>query len=290
MTWIRRLSLLVLAVVALGVAALIAGVWIARSTPVVRRISMGLEGWPAGAPPLRVALLSDIHIGGAAMDAGRLTRIVAQVNAQRPDLVLIAGDFVNGHDPQAAPRYAAELVAPLSRLSAPLGTAAVLGNHDQGTTPQAIEAALARAHVEVLENRAVRRGPLTLVGVGDAYSGHDRLAQALASAAGMAGARIVLTHSPDLAWRLPAGWPLLLAGHTHCGQVYIPFVSNLFLRRQNGRLFDPRYRCGLVRDPGRLTVVTAGLGASGPQVRLGAPPDWWLITLGPRRAGATSPG
>jgi predicted MPP superfamily phosphohydrolase len=271
---------------ALAGAMIAIGIREAGSSPIERHLSLGLPNWPKDASPLRIALLSDIHFGNRAMGIERLNSIVEQVNTARPDLILLAGDFVVGHDPVGATQRAAELEAPLSRLSAPLGVIAVLGNHDHWTAPDAIRDALRRAHIIVLGNRAVRRGPVTVVGIDDAFSGHDDLGRAASSLAGIGGIPIILTHSPDLVHKLGLGFPLVLAGHTHCGQVVLPWYGPLLTRapRENWKpLYDVRYRCGVVRDADRVIVVTAGLGSGSSPVRLGAPPDWWLLNLGPKR-------
>jgi hypothetical protein len=218
------------------------------------------------------------------MDAGRLRRIVGQVNAARPDLVLLAGDFVTGHDAAGAEERAAGLEGPLSDLDAPLGTIAVLGNHDHWTSPSAVRAALVRAGITVLGNEAVRRGPLAILGVDDAFSGHDDVAATVASWKTISGIPLVLTHAPDLVHKLSGEFPLVLAGHTHCGQVVLPWLGPILTRspKQQWRpLYDTRYRCGVVRDGNRTVVVTAGVGSGTSPVRLGAPPDWWLLTVGP---------
>ena len=256
----------------------------AQATPIIRRITIAMPGWPRGAPGVRVALLSDIHLGNLGMEPRRLDKIVDQVNAARPDVVLIAGDFVTGHNPTGAAERAAGLTLPLARLRAPLGVIAVLGNHDHWTGSEAVRQALKKAHITVLENQAVRRGPLVIVGVGDRFSGHDDVSQAWAEARPLGGTPIVLTHSPDIAPVLPPVFPLVLAGHTHCGQVVLPGFGPLLTRapREHWRqLYNPRYRCGIIRDPGRVTIVTAGLGSGTTPLRLGAMPDWWLLTLRP---------
>lgn len=249
----------------------------ARSDPVIRRATLSLPGWQRGEPPVRVALLGDIHIGGPAMDEGRLRRIVGQVNALRPDLVLIAGDFISGHDPVAGARAAAQLGAPLSGLRARYGVVAVLGNHDHWTAPELIHTQLESAGIVVLENEVARRGPLTIGGVDDPFTERDRMADVLAR---MTSPGLILAHSPDIAPETPHN-TLVLAGHTHCGQVVLPFVGPLVQTSPvlGRRLYDPRYRCGIIRDGARVVVVTGGLGASFP-FRLGAPPDIWLLTLG----------
>ncbi|MBV9931231.1 MAG: metallophosphoesterase [Alphaproteobacteria bacterium] len=275
---------LVLLLLALLAGTFVYGLREAVSPPLRREARLALPGWPRGTPPLRVALLSDIHLGNRAMTPARLHAIVASVNAAHPDIVLLAGDFVAGRRSDGATAKAAALSAPLSRLRAPLGIVAVLGNHDYWTDPGAVRAALAKAGVTVLANQAVARGPLALLGVDDAFSGHDDVPATLASH--VRGVPVVLSHSPDVVHKLGAGFPLVLAGHTHCGQVVLPWYGPVTTRAPLAGwkpLYDPRYRCGLVQSDGRRVVVTAGLGSGTTPIRLGAPPDWWLLTLGPRR-------
>lgn len=261
---------------------IVSGLSNARSDPVLKETEIEIADWPRRTPPLRMALLSDIHLGGPAMTTERLGRIVTQVNAGKPHLVLIAGDFVNGHDATGAAVRAARLSSPLSRLRAPLGVVAVLGNHDHWTAPASIRAALEAARITVLDNHASRRGPITLIGVGDAFSGHDRPAQAWSAARRLPGPRIVLTHSPDVASKLPLERSLVLAGHTHCGQVVLPVIGALVSHgplQKGRRLYDPAFRCGVIRQAGRTIIVTGGLGGGTVPLRFGAPPDWWLLTL-----------
>lgn len=279
---------------ALLVAAAGAGTWLyakheARADPVLRRLRVNVTGWPEGAKPVTVALISDIHIGSRAMDTARLARIADQINAAHPDLVLIAGDFIYGHGPEEGARLAPGLTAPLARLHAPLGVVAVPGNHDHWTGVRAVREALEAAGVTVLANQAVRRGPLRILGFDDSFSGHADVGVTLRSGAGLGGVPVALTHSPGIIGRLPPGVNLLLAGHTHCGQVVFPLIgAPTDWPDPPKRLYDPRYRCGVVRDPGRVTVVTGGLGTSGPALRLGAPPEIWLLTLMPAAMAQTS--
>ena len=256
----------------------------ARSKPIMRQIMLQLPDLAKGSPPTRIALLGDIHLGNQGMEPARLADIVDQVNASHPDLILLAGDFVTGHDAQGAAERAAGLTRPLARLRAPLGVVAVLGNHDHWTAPGAVREALNKAGIVVLENQAVRRGSFAVIGVGDRFSGHDDLPSSLAAGHNAGGIPIVLTHSPDVVPDLPANLPLVLAGHTHCGQVVLPWIGPLLMRAPKDhwrQLYNPRYRCGIVRDGARTTIVTAGVGSGTSPVRIGAMPDWWLITLQP---------
>jgi predicted MPP superfamily phosphohydrolase len=268
------------AIVLAAAAALVAlGYRNARADPIVRRATIALPDWPAGGPPVTVALLADIHIESATMDARRLDRIVAQVNALHPDLIALAGDFVAGSDEEEAVRAAPLLTAALSRLEAPLGTVAVLGNHDHWTDPARVRAALDRAGILVLDNAAVARGPLAVGGVDDPFTGHARIAPTVEAMRRLRGAGVLIAHSPDAALGLPSGVHVVLAGHTHCGQIVLPIVGAPV------EVADPRYRCGLIREPERTVVVTAGLGTTDLPLRFGAPPDVWLVTFtGSRRA------
>jgi len=256
----------------------------ARSKPIMRQITLHLPGLAKGSPPTKIALLGDIHLGNRGMEPARLADIVDQVNASHPDLILLAGDFVTGHDAQGAAERAAGLTRPFARLRAPLGVVAVLGNHDHWTAPGAVREALNKAGIVVLENQAVRRGSFAVIGAGDRFSGHDDLPSSLAAGRNAGGIPIVLTHSPDVVPDLPANLPLVLAGHTHCGQVVLPWIGPLLMRAPKDhwrQLYNPRYRCGIVLDGARTTIVTAGVGSGTSPVRIGAMPDWWLITLQP---------
>ncbi|MFA6116375.1 MAG: metallophosphoesterase [Sphingomonas sp.] len=270
----RRFLLVLASLAALALLLFGWGFLNARADPLVRRESLALPDWPVGAPPVRVVLFSDVHIASATMDSARLARIVGQVNALRPDLVLIAGDFASGHDSARAAEMARGL-SPLAGLRTRLGVIATFGNHDHWTDPALIRRALEAAKVTVLDNQAVQRGPLAIGGAGDAYTHHQDMPALIEAMRPLTGARIVLTHSPDLAPQLPADMALLLAGHTHCGQIVLPLYGPVT------HVAAPRYRCGIIHEKGRTVVVTGGLGTSTVPLRFGAPPDLWVLTLGP---------
>jgi predicted MPP superfamily phosphohydrolase len=276
-----RLILRILAaLVAFGAALTGWAYWSAIADPVVREARIGLDRWPAGAPPVRIVLISDIHVAGPDMHPARLTRIVGRINALRPDLVVIAGDLVSDKRVSTHHYSMAEAIAPLAGLRARFGTIAVLGNHDHWRNAGEARRALAAAHVRLLANSAVAAGPLAVGGLDDDFTGRARIAPTLAAMRGLPGAWIMLSHSPDPFARLPTGANLLmLAGHTHCGQVRLPFYGAIVSVSYNG----PRYECGLVHERGQTLIVTAGLGTSGLPLRLNAAPDLWLVTVGPKR-------
>lgn len=274
----RRL-LLVLSLLLVAVAGVAAYAFAeARRDPVVRRATIALPLWPPGTPPIRVVLLSDIHIGSAVSDATRLRRIVARVDALRPDLILIAGDFIFGERADGASLHGPAMIAPLRRLRAPLGVVAVVGNHDYHTGIDVVRRDLAAAGIRLLRNQAAHVGPLSIGGIDDSVTGHAKVIATTNMARKTPGARIILTHSPDIARFLAPDMTLLLAGHTHCGQIVLPVIGPV------AEVAAARYRCGLMREGGRTVIVTAGIGISGVPFRLGAPPDLWLLTLGPKAA------
>jgi predicted MPP superfamily phosphohydrolase len=242
----------------------------ATRDPIVRSAYFADPEWPAGSPAVRLVLMADLHVHGPTMTLERLSRIVGEINALHPDVVVLAGDF-DTSDSFATKTYGIEeAVRPLASLRAGLGTFAVLGNHDR-SDPDAVSGALQAIGVRVLENDAVQLGPLAIAGV------HRRIAPALRELRKLDGVKILVAHSPDSFKRLPSRVPLMLAGHTHCGQIVLPVIGAIATGSRHGT----QYICGIVRESGKTLIVTAGLGTSRLPIRLGAPPDVWLITIGP---------
>ncbi len=272
---------LVLRIAALATAFAVVAVgfmyWSAVREPLVRRTIVAMGDWPAGAVPVRVAFLTDIHVAGPDMPPDRLAEIVAQVNRLAPDVVLLAGDFVSDKR-TATRRYSVmEAVAPLERLRARYGAIAVLGNHDHWRNATQTKIALERASVRLLDNDAFTAGPLRIGGVDDAFTDKDDVTATLRAMRSGPGSRLILTHSPDIAPEIPRDVTLLLAGHTHCGQIRLPLIGAFSYMSDYGE----RFGCGLARL-GKLRIVTsAGLGTSILPLRLWTRPEIWLIELRP---------
>jgi len=266
-------------------AALLLAAWMYRtavSDPIVRRTALSMPGLER---PVRALLMSDIHVGGPDMPPARLERIVARINALRPDVVLIAGDLITEKRLATRLYSMAEAIAPLAALRPRIGTFAVLGNHDYWYDPAGAVAALRRAGITVLDNDAAPAGPLAIGGIDDAFTGRDDLARTVAAVRRLPGVPILVSHSPDPFPRVPPDIRLMAAGHTHCGQVRLPIVGAPKTMSKWGQ----RYACGRIDEAGKTLVVTAGLGTSGIWFRLGAVPDLWLIELRPARAPARRP-
>jgi len=275
--WRRRLRLVVRVVAGLiAICGLIAWHDTMRD-PEVLTARLELAALPQDQKPLRLLLLSDLHVAGPDMPPSRLARIIDQANAQRPDLVLLAGDFISDRRLATHHYTFREALAPLAAIKAPLGAVAVLGNHDHWRDAAKARAELTRIGVTVLANDAVRRGPLAIAGIDDDFTGHADVATAIAAARQLGGAPIALSHSPDTFPQVPGDISLTLAGHTHCGQVRYPWGGTpATMSRYGGR-----YACGLIREGTRTLIVSAGLGTSVLPFRFFTHPDMWVITLVP---------
>jgi uncharacterized protein len=262
----------------LGCAVLAKGYWNATHDPIIRTARLKVANWPEGQAPLKLLLLSDIHVAGPDMPPERLDRLVQSFNALKPDLVLIAGDLVSEKTLVGEIYTAAEVVKPLAKLDAPLGTVVAPGNHDHWFEPKALRAELEAIGLTVLQNEAVLRGPLVIGGIDDDFSQADDIPATFAAMDRLAkGPRIILTHSPDVIPDLPSIVAAVFAGHTHCGQIVLPLIGPLsYVSR-----YKERFACGSINDNGQRVFVGAGLGTSILPLRYGAMPDAWLITIEP---------
>jgi predicted MPP superfamily phosphohydrolase len=244
----------------------------ARRMPVMRTATIVLPGYQGR--PLRIALLTDTHMAGPDQSPERLRRIVASIDAAKPDLILLGGDYLGEPKLWGRAYSPEEAVAPFADLRAPLGIVAVLGNHDYWDAPDDVAAALDRLGILVLRNQAVRRGPLAIGGIDDSYTHHTDIDATLAAVRAAGGPALLLSHGPDVFPRLPTG-TILLTGHTHCGQVALPFYGAVTVPSDYGT----RYACGRYDEGGKTMIVSGGVGTSVIPLRLAAPPDWWLVTV-----------
>lgn len=245
------------------------------SAPIVRHAELTLPGLAKEQGPLKLLLMSDLHVAGPEMPPSRLARIVEQANALQPDYVLIAGDLIS--DRRLATRHysLAEAIAPLARLRPRIRTIAVLGNHDHWRDAAVARAELAKAGITVLNNSASKVGPLTIGGLDDDFTQHADPDRMVAAMRRFGPPYVVLSHSPDPFPDLPDDIGIMLAGHTHCGQLSFPLVG----APTHMSRYGDRYACGRIKERGRTLFVTAGLGVSVLPFRFGVPSDIWLVTV-----------
>jgi hypothetical protein len=261
-------------VVGLGLAAY--GVWIRARRARVRRLEIPVSGLASAFDGYRIVQLSDLHIGSL---LGRRTadRWVAAANAEEPDLVALTGDYVtNG---VAFHREIADVIAGLRARDAVVAT---LGNHDYFGDGEPLATLLRERGVVLLRNQrdTVARGgaELEIAGADDTWTRHADVERTMR---GFRGGRplIALTHDPslfpDFARHRAA---LVLAGHTHWGQVGVPFAAERYNLAR--RVF--RFSAGLYREGESTLYVNPGLGTTGPPIRFGSPPEITVFVL--RRA------
>jgi predicted MPP superfamily phosphohydrolase len=242
--------------------------------PVLASYDIKLPNWPAGVAPLRIVQISDSHANTRFMPASRLQRVVDRVNALKPDIVVLTGDYAGDGVLGTDPLPPDQAVAPFAGLKARLGVYAVLGNHDHLFERREIKAALERAHVRLLNNERTRVGPVMIAGIDDWNVGRPDLSRAL-YAIDPARPTILLSHTPDAFPRVDRQVGLTLAGHTHGGQIAPPLIGPILTASIYGR----RYVHGHVAENGHDLIVSAGLGTSVLPIRIGVPPEIVLVTV-----------
>jgi len=271
---IRILLKLFLALILIGLGCVTYGLLIEPKTLELRGPEL-ISNTYSGSP-LRIGVMTDIHIGGLHVPAVRVERLVADMNRLDPDIVLLPGDFVDGHVPSNSRSLAfnANLEAGIKYLSALKAPSfATIGNHDAWYGADEISNMLQSSGVTVLENDSVTFRDLCIVGLADAMTAKP--SRAAYDKCPLTNRPIVFTHSPE-------AWPafrsdslLVVAGHTHGGQVNLPIIG----RRVNATSLDAEHSYGFSKLAGVDVFVSAGVGTSILPVRFRAPPEIVVLTL-----------
>ncbi|HZS65089.1 MAG TPA: metallophosphoesterase [Xanthobacteraceae bacterium] len=262
---------------------------------VVTRYSVVTPRWPNG-KGLSITVIADLHAGGPNMLQQEIQRIVETANGLKSDIVVLLGDYFATH------RFVTEKVphavwaAELAKLQAPLGKWAILGNHDWWFDIDGVRKALADVHIPVLENKAVPLGEESnrfwLAGVGDQlayplgngkFRGVDDLKGTLDQVR-TEDPVILLVHEPDIFPQVPDNVALTIAGHTHGGQIRLPFIWPMLVPSAYGA----RYAYGHIVEQHRHMVVSGGLGVSYVPLRLGVPPEIVRIDIKGPALGETN--
>lgn len=276
--WRRRLRI---AVGFFLLAVLLGEIWgflIEPNRLVVNHETIQINNWPTDLNGLRIAVIGDIHAGAPFIDDLKLRLLVERTNQQQPDLVVLLGDFMS-QDTWHGHRVAPEIIANhLKYLQAPLGVYAVLGNHDWWDNGYDVRQALEQAGIRVLENEVGeikrREASFWVMGLSDLWTRPQKVPETLAKIP--PGSPIVaLTHNPDVFQSLPKTVPLLLAAHTHGGQVNFPLIGTPVVPSR----FGQRYSAGHVFENDHHLFVTTGIGTSILPVRFRVPPEIVILTI-----------
>lgn len=271
----------------LALAGFLIALWAVVIEPdrlVVRDVTIATGKWPADVPPLTIAVMADLHAGALHIDAAKIDSIVDRINAARPDVIVLLGDFLIQGVPLGRVWSADDVARHLARLRAPQGVYAVLGNHDWYAGGLPMWRALEAVGIPVLENRALPLpgGRIWIAGIADDTTRSPDPLAAVAPVPEQA-AVIALAHDPAVFAQVPDRVALTLAGHTHGGQVVPPLIGPLF----NASRAPLRHSYGHVHEDGKDLFVSAGIGTSMAPVRFNAPPEIVFIRLG--RPPATAP-
>jgi predicted MPP superfamily phosphohydrolase len=251
---------------------------------VERDYTLALPHWPARCDGLRVDVVADLHTGSPRNGVDKLDRVVRRLEASDSDAVLLAGDYVIlkvflGR--YVAPEVVAAHLAP---LVARKPVYAVLGNHDWWKDGGKVRRALESAGIVVLQNQAreldLRGCRFWLVGVGDLWEGHPDVRGSFAQVHDAAPV-VALTHNPEIFPRMPARASLVIAGHTHGGQVW------LMPGRPSKR--GSHYLAGPIVEGGRHLFVSPGIGTSIVPFRFRVPPEISRLTLRSAAKGGPPP-
>ncbi len=222
----------------------------------------------------RLVQISDLHVDQWT-SVERLESIVENVNRQHPDLVAITGDFIT-HNPDM---YAGELTDMLRAIKSKDGVYAILGNHDHTSKPQAVHEIIQRSGLQDATNcvYTLKRGTagLHIAGVDDYMRHKDRLDLVLQQLP-ETGAAILLAHEPDFAdISAPTGrFDLQLSGHSHGGQIRLPFLGTIFLPKD-----AKKYPSGMYRLGNMILYTNRGLGAVHLHLRYHSRPEIIVFSL-----------
>ncbi len=252
-----------------------------------------VKNWNPAFDGLRVLIIGDFHGGSNGGDDEMMARVVARANEQNPDIIVLLGDYVSETDHAVPPnlKMPMERVADnLAGLRAKYGVFAVLGNHDGWYCDDCVKTELTRVGFKVLVNDVAvieKDGKkLRLLGLPDhmkirAWQDFSDAAKRALAPTENTGDVIVLEHSPDVLPVITAGltispdMKLILASHTHGGQVWLPILGTPIVPSSYGQ----KYSYGHIRENNVDMFVTSGVGTSVLPFRFMMPPEIAVVTL-----------
>lgn len=216
---------------------------------------------------IKIVYAADFHVGKK--HTARLAKVVDLINAQKADIVLLGGDFVKGHKEKST--LPIELIAyELSHIKSDYPVYTVLGNHDMWVGGDKIQKVLEKNGIKVLRNSNdfvnVKDKKIYIAGIEDLTTGFPNQNKAFENTEKPV---ILLSHQPDI---FPKAWEdanIILAAHTHGGQVVFPIIGALLVPSAYGQ----KFRSGYIEENNKKMIVTKGLGTSILPIRFNCKPE-----------------
>ncbi|MBI5930908.1 MAG: metallophosphoesterase [Chloroflexi bacterium] len=273
--FLKTIAVSTLATTSVGGASLVYATEVEPRDVAIEHVSLKIARLDPAFDGYKLVQISDLHLDYTWMSEERLLNHMRLVNEQKPDAVAITGDFVTD---QAEP-HADSIVKALQMLNPRDNTVAVLGNHDHWTNASIVQQAIQKGGISDVNNGVytVRRGEamLHLCGVNDIWEGYHRL-DLVMDALPDEGAAVLLAHEPDYAdvSSQTGRFDLQLSGHSHGGQVQVPFIGPIALP-----YMAHKYPSGLYKVNGMVQYTNRGLGMVAPQVRFNCRPEITVFTL-----------
>jgi uncharacterized protein len=277
--WIKRISLGILVLLLIGLLTAGYAYYIEPRRLVVTENALTVPNLSPALNGLKIVTISDIHGGSNYVTEEKLKKIVETANAQNPDLIVLLGDYVSQID-----RKDSDLKMPIETIAnnlqgfrAKYGVYGVIGNHDWWFDDKRVTAEFEKVGIKILENEVepIQIGDETVWvwGIEDYWRGRRVPLQTSFDKIPTKKNIIAITHNPDSLLKTPGDISIMFAGHSHGGQVYIPFYG------RRAYVNDERFMDGHAEADGKHIFVTAGIGTSIVGFRFMVPPEISVVTL-----------
>lgn len=240
-------------------------------------VDVYLPKWERKLDGLKIVVAGDIHAAGYFYEDWRIEKIVDEINAQNPDLVIMLGDYVNGAVYQSSYELA-QFSKRLSNIKAPYGVYTILGNHDYLYGIEKIRKMLNKAGINIVENSNVKittnDGEFYIAGIADAYEASYSFSEAMKGIP-KGSSVIFLSHTPQVFREIPKEVAIMISGHTHGGQVRLPLLGAVLSNtHERDKLISGYYSI-----EGKHVYVSRGLGTSRVPIRFMCPPSITVMNV-----------